>query len=255
LEKLADVDRPEDLAVWHQIRQTFTSIPENEKISVIIPALNEADYISETLTHAQQGENIEVIVVDGGSTDTTIDLAKSLDATVLQTKPGRAIQMNAGAAAASGSILLFLHADTRLPLRYDQYIRRTMDRCAIAAGAFELRVDSTLPTFRLIEWLANWRSHRMQMPYGDQAIFVRTSRFRAVGGFREIPIMEDFELMRRLAKQGKINTLTVPVYTSPRRWLKAGIYKIWFMNQLVIIAYFLGIPPAKIASLHKRLSK
>ncbi|MGD2269827.1 MAG: TIGR04283 family arsenosugar biosynthesis glycosyltransferase, partial [Desulfobacterales bacterium] len=195
------------------------------------------------------------IVVDGGSADTTVDSAKSLNATVFQTKPGRAIQMNAGAAAASGSILLFLHADTRLPSRYDQYIRRTMDRCAIAAGAFELRVDSTLLTFRIIERLANWRSRRMQMPYGDQAIFVWASLFHVTGGFREIPIMEDFELMRRLAKQGKIVTLAVPVYTSPRRWLKAGVYKIWLIHQLVIVAYLLGIPPAKIAPLYKRLSK
>ena len=254
LEKLEDVDRPEDLTVWQKTQGTFVSTSKNAKIAVIISTLNEADYIVDTLIHAQQGENIEVIVVDGGSTDTTIDLAKSFDATVIQTKPGRARQMNAGAAAASGSILLFLHADTRLPSRYDEHIRQTMGRSAIAAGAFELRVDSTLSTFRFIERLTNWRSHRMQMPYGDQAIFVWASLFHEIGGFREIPIMEDFELMRRLAKQGKVVTHSVPVYTSPRRWLKAGIYKIWLINQLVIAAYLLGIPPAKIARLYNWVS-
>ena len=254
LEKLEDVDRPEDLAVWQKTQETFVSTSKNAKITVIIPTLNEADYIVDTLIHAQHGENMEVIVVDGGSTDTTIDLAKSFDATVIQTKPGRARQMNAGAAAASGSILLFLHADTRLPSRYDEHTRRTMGRSAIAGGAFELRVDSTLSTFRVIERLANWRSHRMQMPYGDQAIFVWASLFHEIGGFREIPIMEDFELMRRLAKQGKIVTLSLPVHTSPRRWLKAGIYKIWLINQLVIVVYLLGIPPVKIGWLYNRLS-
>jgi GT2 family glycosyltransferase len=94
----------------------------------------------------------------------------------------------------------------------------------------------------------------MQMPYGDQAIIVSASLFRGIGGFRELPIMEDFELMQRLKKQGKIITLSVPVYTSPRRWLKAGIYKIWLINQLVIAAYLIGIPPAKIARIYNWLS-
>jgi rSAM/selenodomain-associated transferase 2/rSAM/selenodomain-associated transferase 1 len=192
LEKLADVDRAEDLAVWQKIDRTSASIAKQEKISIIIPTLNEADHIVDTLTHVQQGQKLEIIVVDGGSTDATMDLAKSLDVSVLQMKPGRARQMNAAAAAASGGILLFLHADTQLPEKFDEHIRRAMDGAGIAAGAFELQVDSPISTFRIIERLANWRSRRMQMPYGDQAIFVSASLFHQIGGFREIPIMEDF---------------------------------------------------------------
>ncbi len=255
LEKLADVDRPEDLAVWEQAGGICCSAAaERRRISVIIPTLNEADNIVDTLKHVQSGKNLEIIVVDGGSSDNTVQLAKDMGATVIQTPTGRAGQMNAGAEAACGEILVFLHTDTRLPPKFDEHIRRAMDGAGVAASAFELRVDSPISTFRVIERLANWRSRRMQMPYGDQAIFVSASLFRGIGGFRDIPIMEDFELMQRLKKQGKIITLSVPVYTSPRRWLKTGIYKIWLINQLVIAAYLISIPPAKIARIYNWLS-
>jgi rSAM/selenodomain-associated transferase 2/rSAM/selenodomain-associated transferase 1 len=255
LEKLTDVDRLEDLTVWQQAGGICCSaVTDPRPISVIIPALNEADYILDTLKHIQSGENLEIIVVDGGSTDNTVQLAKDTGAIVIQTPTGRARQMNAGAAAASADLLLFVHADTRLPKKFDVHIRQAMDGAGIAAGAFELRVDSPISTFRVIERLANWRSRRKQMPYGDQAIFVSASLFQEIGGFRHISIMEDFDLMRRLVKRGRIITLPVAVYTSPRRWLKAGIYKIWFINQIVIIAYLLGVPPVKIGRLYNRLS-
>jgi rSAM/selenodomain-associated transferase 2 len=255
LEKLADVDRPEDLTVWEQAGGICCSAAaEPRRISVIIPTLNEAHNIVDTLKHVQSGENLEIIVVDGGSTDNTVQLAKDMGATVIQTPTGRARQMNAGAAAASAGLLLFVHADTRLPKKFDVHIRRAMDGIGIAAGAFELRVDSPISTFRVIERLANWRSRRMQMPYGDQAFFVSASLFQEIGGFRHFLIMEDFDLMRRLVKRGRIITLPVAVYTSPRRWLQAGIYKIWFINQIVIAAYLLGFPPVKIGRLYNRLS-
>ena len=255
LEKLADVDRPEDLTVWDQIGgKCFSAATNQRRISVIIPTLNEADNIVSTLKHIQSGENLEIIVVDGGSTDDTVRRVTDMGAIVIHTPTGRARQMNAGAAAASADLILFVHADTRLPQNFDMHIRQAMDGVGVVAGAFELRVDSPILTFRIIERLANWRSRRMQMPYGDQAIFVSASLFRDVGGFRPISIMEDFDLMRRLVKRGRIITLPVAVCTSPRRWLQAGIYRIWFIHQLVIVAYYLGIPPAKIGRLYNRLS-
>jgi rSAM/selenodomain-associated transferase 2 len=160
--------------------------------------------------------------------------------------------MNRGAAEANGDVLLFLHADTRLPKNFDRLVLRSLAQPGIAAGAFELRIDTPTPGLRLIERIANWRSRCLRTPYGDQGIFMLTRVFHGVGGFSDFPIMEDFELIRRLQKKGKIITLSAPVLTSSRRWQNFGILKTTLINQLVIITYYMGIPPDTIARLYRR---
>lgn len=221
-------------------------------ISIIIPTLNEAGNIKEAIATTQPSTNIEIIVVDGGSQDGTVEIAQSLGVTVISSSPGRASQMNAGAVAASGDILLFLHADTHLPPKFDVLIRAALQKPAIVAGAFALRIDASLLSLRWVEWGVNWRSHFLQMPYGDQAIFLTKEVFQQIGGFPELPIMEDFELMRRLKRTGKIVIVPVPVVTSARRWLQKGVFKTTLINQIVIIAYFLGVSPEQIYSWYRQ---
>jgi rSAM/selenodomain-associated transferase 2/rSAM/selenodomain-associated transferase 1 len=252
LTELADVDRPQDLCAWEKVSKIASKPYNSDRLSVIIPTLNEADHIFRTLKTVQQGHNVEAIVVDGGSHDQTVDIAETFQAVVICTPPSRAGQMNAGAAAATGGMLLFLHADTQLPNKFEERVRRTIQKPGVIAGAFELQIDSAVSTFRIIERLANWRSYHLQMPYGDQAIFISAPIFHKLGGFREMPIMEDFELMRRLRRKGQIATIQPPVCTSPRRWLTKGIYRTWFMNQVIIVFYYLGIPPAKLARWYRR---
>lgn len=141
------------------------------RISIIIPTLNEAENIKEAIVTTQPNTNIEVIIVDGGSKDDTIEIAQSLNVKVISSSPGRAVQMNAGVVAASGKILLFLHADTRLPTGFDEIICTALQQPGIVAGAFNLRIDASLLSLRWVEWGVNVRSHFCQMPYGDQAIF------------------------------------------------------------------------------------
>ncbi|QIR41216.1 glycosyltransferase family 2 protein [Tolypothrix sp. PCC 7910] len=216
------------------------------KLSIIIPALNEAANIADAIITTQGSINTEVIVVDGGSQDETVAIAQSLGAKVIFASPGRAVQMNAGAVAASGEILLFLHADTRLPAGFDGMIRTALQSPKTVTGAFKLRIDASSWGIRLVEWGVNLRSHFLQMPYGDQAIFITKSIFQEIGCFPELPIMEDFELIRRLKRIGKITIIPVPVITSARRWLKKGIFQTTLINQVVIIAYLLGVSPERI---------
>lgn len=223
-----------------------------EQISIIIPTLNEARAIDQALSSIHLGKNIEVIVADGGSQDDTVTIASSAwGAKVLSVAKGRAQQMNLGAAAATGDILLFLHADTRLPLGFDMMVRAALAQPDTIAGAFCLQIDSPLSSLRLIEWGVNWRSRFLQMPYGDQAIFLRSSVFHQLG-FPDLPMMEDFELMRRLRRKGRIVILSAPVLTSPRRWLKQGVFQTTIKNQIAIIAYFSGVSPEKIAAWYRR---
>lgn len=247
LEPLGDVDRPEDLPVWEREVQRLAARGPLLPISIIIPTLNEAASIEATLASLRGASDVEVIIVDGGSRDETVALARSYGAKVLASPPGRARQMNAGAEVAKGEVLLFLHGDTRLPEGFDEWVRQALARPGVVAGAFRLGFDSSGWGVRLIERLANWRSTRWQMPYGDQAIFLRAETFRTLGGFPDIPIMEDFELVRRLRRRGRVVTLPIPIVTSARRWREVGVVKTTLINQAVIIGYLVGLSPARLA--------
>jgi len=220
-------------------------------ISIIIPTRNEADSIGGLLPDLLGIPGVELLVVDGDSTDNTVDIAKSLGAKVLETSPGRAQQMNAGAETAQGGILLFLHSDTHLASGFAEHVREVLKQPGVAAGAFQLSIDGKDFGLRIIEWLVNFRSRVMQMPYGDQGIFVTANMFFSVGAFPPQPIMEDFELMRRLKKRGKVKILHLHANTSARRWERLGILKTTVMNQAIIIGYFLGISPEKLSGWYR----
>ena len=199
-------------------------------------------------------DNVEIIVVDGGSTDRTVDIARAHDTRVLSGPRGKSAQMNLGALSAVGEFMIFLHADTLLPEGWIDHVRREMQRPGTVAGAFELRIDGDRPGLRLIEALANFRSQSLGMPYGDQAIFMKADVFRALGGFPNQPIMEDFELMRRLRKRGSINIVPAAVLTSGRRWKERGIWATTAINQVLIVAYLMGISPKLLARFYGRAS-
>lgn len=244
LETLADVDRPQDLPA---AMQALCSGKDRPALSVVIPTLNEAGQIAETLSALARSSNVEIIVVDGGSTDATVAVARAAGVRVLEARPPRSIQMNAGAAAAGGDLLLFLHADTRLPAGFEAQVRQTLARPRVAAGAFRLKIDGNQRGLRTIEAVANWRSRVLQMPYGDQALFLRSYTFWELGAFPPIPIMEDFELVRRLKRRGRIALAPGCASTSGRRWLRLGAVKTWLINQCVIGAYCAGVSPQRLA--------
>jgi rSAM/selenodomain-associated transferase 2 len=236
-------------------------------ISVVIPTLNEASCIRETLTCLVENatDPIEIIVVDGGSVDNTAEIVAGFDVKVVHCGAGRSAQMNAGAAVATGDILLFLHGDTRVPKGFDlmmigllqmpdppksPLVRGTMRKRGgekrVVAGAFNLQIDGEAWALRFVEWGVRIRSTFFQLPYGDQAIFLKASTFHEFGGFPELPIMEDFVLMRSLAKVGKIAIVPAAVITSARRWERQGVIKTTLINQIMIVGYALGISPDRL---------
>jgi uncharacterized protein len=253
LARLADIDRPEDLPTWQAVRAGTTP----PAVSVIIPALNEANRIQALLQAVLQpvqsaDRTVEIIVVDGGSQDDTVALAQQAGAIVLGSARGRAQQMNRGAQIASGAVLVFLHADTRLPDGWLADVQYALSQPKVIAGAFELRIDGQEPGLRLVEWGVKWRSRLLQLPYGDQALFLKAETFQQLGGFPNLPIMEDFVFVQRLRTVGKIAIAPRAVTTSARRWHKLGILKTTLINQLVIAAYFLGIPLDRIARWYRK---
>ena len=249
---LTDIDRPEDLPVWEEALSSISDSGFDPLISVIIPAVDEIDNIANTLLSLQDAGSIEVLLVDGGSRDGTPEIARQLGAEVLPSNPGRATQMNAGAAAATGDILLFLHADTRLPPGFENPVRSVIANPEVSAGAFALRIDSPLFLLRVMEWGANLRARYTHMPFGDQAIFVSAAVFRQVGGFPDLPIMEDFEFVRRLKKRGRIEIVSDAAHTSARRWLSMGIWRTWWINQIMVAGYYLGVAPQRLAAFYRR---
>ena len=190
---------------------------------------------------------VEVIVADGGSHDQTVPLAAAAGATVVATPLGRGSQQNVGARAAQGRILLFLHADTTLPEGFAANIRDALDQPGIVAGGFRFAIDATGWRFRFLEYCANWRGAWLGLPYGDQALFLPAARFQAMGGFKEIALLEDLELVRRLRKMGQIALLATPALTSPRRWQRLGLVRTTVINQLIVLGFFCGISPNRLA--------
>ncbi|MFO7708209.1 MAG: TIGR04283 family arsenosugar biosynthesis glycosyltransferase [Desulfobacterales bacterium] len=239
-----DVDRPQDLPAAMKILSEAAGPP---RLSVIIPALNEAEQIGATLSSLPAAPAVEVVVVDGGSRDGTPAIAESWQARVLRAHPPRSIQMNAGAALASGACLVFLHADTRLPPNLASAITATLARPKTGAGAFHLRIDSHHPGLKLIGRAANWRSRWLRMPYGDQGIFMQRDLFWTLGGFAPLAIMEDFEMIRRLKKRTCIRLAPGWAVTSARRWQRHGIFTTWLCNQWMIAAFCLGASTDRLA--------
>jgi rSAM/selenodomain-associated transferase 2 len=223
------------------------TINKNPFLSIIIPTLNEAANLTSTLTGIPKIPEIEVIVADGGSGDETCRLADEYGARIIPSPRGRAEQMNTGAGQAQGELLLFLHADTKLPEGFMEPVLQILSRPGVAAGAFQLKLDPPLPGLKSIERLANWRARVWQRPYGDQGLFLRKDRFRSIDGFPEIPIMEDIELIRRLRRQGRIVIVPLPAVSSSRRWLESGVLKTTLRNQIALLGYGIGISPDHLA--------
>ena len=251
VEPLDDVDRAKDIKVWES-EATRKEASPHPAISIVIPTLNEAENLAAVLASTESSVDLEIIVVDGGSSDGTTEVAKSFGVRLLTTDAGRARQVNAGGLAARGNVLFFLHGDTRLPRGYEWHVLDSMEKPGVVAGAFTLGIDGSEFGFRIIEMLANFRSRVFQMPYGDQGIFLRREVFRALGGFPDMVLMEDFVLMKRLRKRGKVAILPVAVKTSARRWRKLGMLKTTLINQAVLLGYFFGSDPERLASWYKK---
>jgi rSAM/selenodomain-associated transferase 2/rSAM/selenodomain-associated transferase 1 len=252
LPALSDVDVPTDLEALRN-DPGFTELLENRPtLSVVIPTFNEAEAIGATVAQVRQTGAVEVLVAEGGSTDATCEVARQAGAVVLDVPGSRGAQLNAGAARAAGRRLLFLHADTQVPEGYADLIHAALDDPATVAGAFRFRTDGTGWGMRLIEWGTNLRSAVFQWPYGDQGLFLEKRVFEELGGFAPLPIMEDFDLVRRLRRRGRVVTLATPVMTSARRWTQLGPLRTWLRNQVVIAGYWLGIAPERLARFYRR---
>ncbi|MDY6904991.1 MAG: TIGR04283 family arsenosugar biosynthesis glycosyltransferase [Thermodesulfobacteriota bacterium] len=220
------------------------------RLSIIIPVLHEAGSINPTLDAidaATGGMSTETIVVDGASDGDTLAAVSGRDVLEILSAPGRGTQMNAGATEASGEIFLFLHADTRLPEGAGELIINACKDESVTGGAFDLGIDSPRPGFRMIETIASLRSRLTRIPYGDQAIFIKAAIFRALGGYRPIPIMEDIDLMQRLKRHGyQIRLLRPAVMTSARRWEKEGVCYVTLRNLCLSTLFYLGVSPERL---------
>jgi rSAM/selenodomain-associated transferase 2 len=221
-------------------------------VSVVIPAVNEADCIGTAALSAWDAGAVEVIVVDGGSTDDTRRLAKRLDCQVLEGPPGRAVQQNLGAARATGDVLLFLHADNFLGKNAVRQIHQALQNERVQGGAFRQQIDAAGWLYRLLERGNAWRVRWQGIPYGDQAIFLRRDVFERLGGFPPVDLMEDFVLMRKLRKIAWPVLLPGPVCVSARRWKRYGVVRQTLRNWRLVTLYRCGVPPHWLAKRYTR---
>jgi rSAM/selenodomain-associated transferase 2 len=224
--------------------------------SIIIPVLNEQERINTFIEHIAYrclNHPCEIIVVDGDPNGSTINTIRSKNVITTISKCGRAIQMNAGAQLATGPIIVFLHVDTQLPSGAFEHIEQVLQNKKYVAGAFGLDIDSENLLVKFIAAGARIRSRLTRIPYGDQAIFMRKDYFERIGRFKEIPLMEDVELMRRIKGRGdKICLSSERVLTSARRWEKEGVFYTSLRNLVILGLYYLGARPSKLVKYYRR---
>ena len=239
------------------------------KISVIVPVLNEEKAVEASIRSARRtskaNAKVEVIVVDGGSVDGTVKKARSLGAKVVHSGRGRGVQQDKGSKAATGDLMLFLHADSELPRGYDSILcnalrsaEKLRDEKHIWGAFGELGIKLKGPLVRVIEFGVKARTRFLRMPYGDQCIFFHRRAYEESGGYKHIPFMEDYDLVHRQRRQGiKPLVLGGKVTTSGRRWRDNGVIRVFLLNQIIILSWHLGISPQKLMNLYynKKLNK
>lgn len=228
------------------------------RISVVVPALNEERTLGPTLARALALGFDEVLVVDGGSRDGTRGVVAAAGAAdhrvrLLEAQPGRAVQMNEGAAASRGDVLLFLHADTELPEGAREAIERALADAACAGGRFDVRFDRSTGLARFVSRMMNLRSRWTGIATGDQAIFVRRAVFERLGGFPPLPLMEDIEFSRRLKREGRVAALNQKVVTSFRRWEACGPVRTILLMWLLRFLYWAGVSPLSLARFYAQV--
>lgn len=241
----ADIDVPADLPAWKAVRDAWYGKPKS--VAVIIPVLNEADALP-VLLERLRDERAHIIVADGGSSDDTVRIARDAGATVIEHRVGRGSQMNAGAAAADADALLFLHADTLPPSGFATLLLDALADPQLLVGAFRFSLDARSTSLKIIQAGTRLRGSIAHFPYGDQGLFCRRVAWRALGGFPEIQVMEDYEFVRRARSAGKVRVLDQDAITSDRRWREHGPWGWTALNLLTVMRYRLGASPARLAA-------
>jgi rSAM/selenodomain-associated transferase 2 len=223
--------------------------------SIIIPVLDEIALINKTIEHVHHvfsGLEKEVIVIDADEQGGTIQAIRHNDVIKIRSPRGRGTQMNAGAAVARGDILIFLHTDTELPVDACSALSSALADNTCVGGAFTLGIKSDRRIFRIIEKMVFFRTRLTRIPYGDQVFFLRRSFFETVHGFKDIPIMEDIELMRRIKKRGyRICIIPEMVQTSPRRWEREGVFSCTIRNWILVSFFLLGVRPETLVRFYR----
>jgi len=215
-------------------------------ISVIVPVLNEEKSIVATLRALRTLAPYEIIIVDGGSTDQTWTIAEQQGVSVTSSERGRARQMNRGAHQARGDVLLFLHADTRLPISAFADINAALADPRYVGGRFDVELDGAHWLLPLVARLISYRSRITKVGTGDQALFVRRDVFMRMGGFPDIPLMEDIAFCRGLKKNGAVSCLRSRVITSARRWETDGVWRTIFRMWTLKLLYIAGVSPVRL---------
>ena len=222
------------------------------KISIVVPVLNEAPLMQQCLAHLRKrAAGAEIIVVDGESYDDTADRGRGLCDQLVVSKRNRAIQMNAGAHAAHGNILWFLHVDAEVPWGCLAEIERIMDDPKVAGGFFRIRLPQDR-VYRLTDSFGHYAGLLLQMRCGDHGIFCRRTAFLDIGGFPEVPLMEDVEFFRRLRRHGRVVSSRKRLLASPRRYETIGPVRLTLAYGLIAMLYFFGVSLSKLASIYER---